>query len=113
MERRTNMENMETKDIKEIIVVKDGKIDRVPVLGRTTRTYKLGSSKRTGRSYRTTLSLSDANTVIGKGGGAYIMGEDIQTCVDAYNAHMSEQIDMHEKTIENLKSLVIEVSCNG
>lgn len=104
---------METKDIQEIIVVKDGNIDRIPVLGRTTKTYKLGSSKRTGKSYRTTLNLSDTNCIIGKGGGAYIMGEDLHECVTKYNEHIDNQISVHERTIENLKSLAIEVSCNG
>lgn len=102
----------ETKDIKEVIVVKDGAIDRVPVESRTTRTYKLGVSRKTGKRYRTTLNLSDMDTVIGKGAASYVFGDDVKKCVDLYNNHLSAQIDSHELIIKNLKSLIVEGNCN-
>lgn len=104
----------ETRDIQELIVVKDGKVDVVPVTSRTVRTYKIGASKRTGTRYRSLLCLGDVNVICGKGGGAYIIGYDVGECVQKYNEYMEMQIKTHKKTIDNLQSLILkEVCCNG
>ena len=107
------MEN-ETRDVQELIVVRDGKVDTVPVTSRTARTYKVGASKRTGIKYRSLLCLGDVNTICGKGGGAYIIGYDVGECVQKYNEYMEMQVEVHKKSITHLQSLIItEVCCHG
>lgn len=99
--------------VQELIVVKDGAIDRVPIKSSTKATHILGYSKKTGKSYGGVIKKSILNTVVGKSGGAYVIGEDIHECVTLYNEYMQSEIDNHEKRIAHLTKLKIEVSCNG
>lgn len=103
----------ETKDLKELIVIKDGRVDAIPVIARTARTYKTGLSDKTNTRYRSVVYLRDINVMQGRGQDAYIIGDDLDVCITKYNEYISSQVEISKKSVAYLQSLIVEGNHNG